>query len=402
MATQRKSPQARASALARALAQPRDVTQLHLAKKDLVELPAEVAEFEKLAFLDLAENHLTTLPDWLDRLPIRKLDLTHNPFRDVPTVVTRLTELVELRLRCHHLERLPPELGQLQKLKLLLAVSRVLGPPVEMLAELSNLRCLTLCDVALRELPRDLGRLTALEELWIEWTALRSLPDTLCSLPKLHTIMASGSLLEALPEAISDLPALETLDLSAQKHLTALPSRFGRLAKLRKLRLETSHVLDLPDSMGDLRALRTLTFGMVERQSRVDAALEKVSAIAGLEILGFTGPGGPLQVTPRVFQMPALTLLTLFQWSLTLPELTVPNTTLTRLVMRSCKLDALPASFENLQGLEQVYLESNAFRAVPEVLSKLPRLTHIHLRDNLVGKIPTWATERGIQVSILA
>lgn len=386
-----------ARAIDRALAEPRGATQLKLVNAGLTALPDRIAQLTRLRSLDLSGNALTDLPDWLGDLPLEKLYLSHNPLRTVPSVVTRLSRLVELHLRCHGLEALPPDIGRLTKLSVLVVVSHALRPPLDVVGELTALEALSLCDMGVRALPPALGRLSRLRELWIEKSALTTLPDEVCRLPVLHTLKATLACLEQLPPAFVELPSLTTLDLSFNARLAELPAGFGRLPRLEELNLGGSHLIELPESFAELPRLSKLGFHTLSPRTRADAVLDTISRTASLRRLSFLGHAGPLRVTPRVFELP-LEWLSICDWSATLPELEAEGATLRGLMLSRCGLSSLPASFDRLTGLESIALDGNAFRTVPEVLSRLPHLKTIALRGCPITDVPSWAVERGIQV----
>jgi leucine-rich repeat protein SHOC2 len=388
------------SKLERALSQPRTAKRLQLDRLGLTELPAEVASFTQLQDLDVSDNKLSSLPEWLVDLPLRRLNLSVNAFRELPDVVTRLSGLVDLRIRCcHGIERIPPSIARLQRLETLVVVHMPLQPCLEVIGELGALRRLSLCNLGIEDLPEELSRLGALTELIIEQSSFRTIPPALCRLPRLQVLKAALTRLETLPAEISELPKLKTLDLSTSK-LPALPDSFGGLRSLTELNLSQSALTELPGSFEQLSALQTLRFSALLPVVRDGSAiLDTVSRVRNLRLLTFGGQRGPLRITPEVFSLPALEHLYIGQWNTeALPDLSVEASALKSLMLTDMRLEDLPASWERLAALEKIVLERNAFEMVPDVLARLPKLRSIQIRGNRVKQVPTWAVDRGVEV----
>ncbi|KAG2436697.1 hypothetical protein HXX76_006225 [Chlamydomonas incerta] len=173
------------------------LTQLKLAHNRLGAPAAEGAEPEAVA---AAAG--PALPDWLDKFGL------------LSTVVLDHNSLTEL----------PPVLGRLPKLSILMASSNALaGCPLtpELLGGgLSRLQALVLQGNAIAELPPLVSKLTELKALVLQSNQLSVLPDQLCGCVGLRLLDLSHNALRALPSGIGALSRLKSLKL----HHNALPS----------------------------------------------------------------------------------------------------------------------------------------------------------------------------------
>ncbi|CAF0818827.1 unnamed protein product [Rotaria sp. Silwood1] len=112
-------------------------------------------------------------------------------------------------------------------------------------------------DFKLNELPRAIGRLTALHFLILDTNNLRTLPNELCQLRELLVLIVSNNSLIALPDAIGYMKQLESIHL-ANNHIRDLPASFFYLKNLTYLDLSSNKLRQLSDSIGQLTELRSL------------------------------------------------------------------------------------------------------------------------------------------------
>ena len=95
------------------------ISDVSLARRGFTSLPAEPPEGDLTAVirLDLSENKLTDLPEWLGNLTaLTELDLSGNQLTDLPEWLGNLTALTELDLSGNQLTDLPEWLGNLTAL----------------------------------------------------------------------------------------------------------------------------------------------------------------------------------------------------------------------------------------------------------------------------------------------
>jgi len=95
----------------------------------------------------------------------RTLDMKHRNLRNVPPILSRLDEIVEVSLAHNMLTTLPNSIGSMKSLQILRLQNCQLEALPETFGDLSQLRILDVSRNDLIDLPDSFGRLIALEEL---------------------------------------------------------------------------------------------------------------------------------------------------------------------------------------------------------------------------------------------
>ncbi|KAG5000005.1 hypothetical protein JHK87_021077 [Glycine soja] len=125
-----------------------DLIQIELMDNKIRELP-QSPECPKLRVLLLQGNvDLMDIPDsFFDHMPLlQQLDLSYTSIRDLPSSVSKLTQLKKFYLRgCDLFMELPPQIGQLKNLEELDLDGTLITRLPKEIRELINLRSLTLC-----------------------------------------------------------------------------------------------------------------------------------------------------------------------------------------------------------------------------------------------------------------
>jgi len=119
-----------------------------------------------------------------------------------------------------------------------------------------NLKYLSFRGLPLESLPDEIGDLTDLEELNLEFTRLVILPATIGKLKKLKILTLYYSKLIELPDEIGNLTSLEELDLG-DNQILKLPASIGKLRNLKKLVLRRNPLQNIPKEILDLEILTT-------------------------------------------------------------------------------------------------------------------------------------------------
>jgi internalin A len=210
------------------IAQLSDLKQLDLGINQLRLLPPEIGQLSNLQVLHLSFNQLIQLPREIGQLGnLRMLHLSDNQLSHLPTEIGQLSNLLDLDLDINHLSQLPAEIGQLSNLILLhLNNNRLNQLPIE-IGQLSDLRALHLINNRLSQLPIEIGQLSNLEELTLSHNVLGQLPLEIAQLNNLRLLDIRDNSLLQLP---NDLPQqLVVLDLRDSIH--SLPTRLGHLTQ---------------------------------------------------------------------------------------------------------------------------------------------------------------------------
>lgn len=200
----------------------------------------EVVSFEQLAGYTgglhiMPANELESLEGIGHLTGLTAFSCYKNNLRELPAEFGRLVNLEHLQLyKAFALERIPPEIGGLQRLKYM-----------------------RLSQTQLKEVPPEIGQLKNLEILYLDNTRITQLPEEIGQLESLLLLDLHGNALEEVPESIGDLAELRMLDLS-YTNLTAIPEQIGKLTHLRRLNLFGCDLTRLPDSLRNCGELQYL------------------------------------------------------------------------------------------------------------------------------------------------
>ncbi len=142
-------------------------------------------------------------------------------FREIYQTVYSLTILKnKLRMR--------ENIYQLYESKMIDLHERKLTEMPKEIGILSNLRELYLYGNKLTSLPKEIGDLTNLEELYLFNNALIEIPKEMGNLSNLRILRLNNNLLTSIPKELSNLSNLKTLLLDSNK-LVSLPKELTKL-----------------------------------------------------------------------------------------------------------------------------------------------------------------------------
>ncbi|MCI4381874.1 hypothetical protein PGIGA_G00256990 [Pangasianodon gigas] len=181
---------------------PHDCT-LDLSSRHLHRFPLRVCAFRDLVKLYLSNNHLNSLPPELNNLEkLQILALDFNCFVELPLVVCSLRQLNILYLGNNQLYKLPKELGQLSELKTLWLDNNRFTKFPSVVCKLSDLRTLHLSYNRFRSLPGELARLKELRCIWLSGNVLNKFPPVLLEMHCLEVIDVDRNHIQHFPPLI--------------------------------------------------------------------------------------------------------------------------------------------------------------------------------------------------------
>ncbi|XP_074357077.1 TMV resistance protein N-like [Apium graveolens] len=231
-------------------------------------LPIGLGNIESLTELNASGINVSELPDSIGRLSkLVKLILNSNDkLKTLPDTMCNLRALEFLSIdRCTSLGALPIELGNIESLTQLSAMS-----------------------LNVWKLPDSIGRLSKLVKLMLYHNVnLKSLPDTICDLRSLKVLGIGGcSSLEELPIDLGNIESLTELD-AYRVNVSKLPDSVGRLSKLVRLILKKSVKLEsLPDTVCHMRSMEILDIGGCEKLEKLPDQLWKLTRLRELYASG--------------------------------------------------------------------------------------------------------------------
>jgi leucine-rich repeat protein SHOC2 len=101
--------------------------------------------------------------------------------------------------------------------------------------------------------PAEIGRLSALRQLWLYNNRLTSLPAEIRQLTSLRELWLYNNRLTSLPAEIGQLTSLTHLSLD-RNQLTSMPAEIGQLTSLTQLYLDRNQLTSMPAAIRELRA----------------------------------------------------------------------------------------------------------------------------------------------------
>ena len=104
-------------------------------------------------------------------------------------------------------------------------------------------------DMLVGAIPPEIGDLSNLTYLDLEYNQLTTLPPEIRNLSYLNELDLKDNQLTSLPREIGNLTDLEALDLEGNQ-LTGLPPEIGNLSNLSELDLKTNQLTYLPRQIG--------------------------------------------------------------------------------------------------------------------------------------------------------
>ncbi len=194
----------------------RGITRLDLSA-GLTEVPPEILTLaDSLEILNLSNNRLTDLPDWLPELKkLRVIFCSNNPFRHFPEVLGRCPVLDMVGFKSCQIE----------------TVSAAALP--------LRLRWLILTDNRLSAVPPELGSRSRLQKLMLSGNRLTALPSELAQCQNLELLRLAANQFETFAEWLWDLPSLAWLAVAGNPctQISLSPGRPIREIPWRELTL---------------------------------------------------------------------------------------------------------------------------------------------------------------------
>ncbi|CAM6072457.1 unnamed protein product, partial [Sphagnum tenellum] len=249
----------------------------------------------ELNWLQWMHSDLSTLPLELNLPKLAVLDLSSN--MELKQILPNEIEITFKDLRtlilsnCKALKELPKDIGKLLKLnELNLTLCSNLKALPDSISQLKELRHLNLSSCTdLRYLPDSIMHLSQLKTLQLaECHKLEKLSVEFRKFQSLLEFDLSGcSQLECLPDSIVHLSQLKTFRLAKCHKLEKLPVEFGKLQRLVELDLSYCSQLGcLPDSIKDLSQLKTFLLNGCKKLEKLPAKFEKLQCLVEFDLSG--------------------------------------------------------------------------------------------------------------------
>eukprot|EP01116_Phalansterium_solitarium_P024036 TRINITY_DN8681_c0_g1_i2.p1 TRINITY_DN8681_c0_g1~~TRINITY_DN8681_c0_g1_i2.p1 ORF type:complete len:660 (+),score=227.83 TRINITY_DN8681_c0_g1_i2:158-2137(+) len=198
---------------------------LSLAENKIETLPEEFEKLTGLTMLDLSNNSLLELPTGIGRMAgMRKVDLNFNQLRQLPEEVSRLSALEAFTARFNKLMRFP--LFMAESLVYLDLWSNMLSTVPPEIGRLRSLRVLVLCCNEITTVSKEISHCVNLKKIDLGFNLLPDIPDELAHIKTLEEVVLTDN---PLPESF--LPHLKSaVDTCAYLRVRAGldPTKFER------------------------------------------------------------------------------------------------------------------------------------------------------------------------------
>lgn len=403
----------------------RALQKLGLRGNELSSIPEQMVNLSGLVLLNLSYNKFKTFPEALGKLEqLRHLNLFSNGFDSLNAAIGGLKNLEVLNLNANrNLQKLPPEIGELSKLKSLDLESTFLHKLPREIGNLSALENLNIGSTEIRNLPPEIGKLQNLKRLNAPFCGLQAIPKELGQLKNLRELLLRINQIKVIPPELGQLSNLEKLDFFNNK-ISTIPPELGKLSNLRSLLLSWNLLTNLPAELGQLKKLKeielyhndlssislkfsdfpelhVLMLGANSKLNRDQLFTDLAKSPMGIALRAsfqVAPDKGLLQVTldsisdipASIGKMKNLHYLNLPKFDIkTLPPEIGLLSNLKVLNLSNNKIERLPVSIGNLQSLEELELGNNRLSTLPTELGKLSKLNTLVVYLNQLTKLPT-------------
>ncbi|MDV3347677.1 COR domain-containing protein [Leptothoe sp. LEGE 181152] len=189
--------------------------------------------------------------------------------------------------------------------------------------------------------------------------------------------------LTSVPKELYQLNQLIQLDLS-QNQLTSVPQELGQLNNLTYLSLSQNQLTSIPKELGQLNNLTNLDLF----RNQLTSIPKELSQLNNLEFLNL-GKNQLISIPKRLYKLNNLIQVVLDDNQLTsIPRELGQLNNLTDLYLFGNQLTSIPKELGQLNSLTELHLDENQLTSIPKELSQLNNLTLLSLSENQLTSIP--------------
>jgi len=234
-----------------------EVVQTLLAYNNLLtDLPQNVSSFHSLRHINISNNRLKFLPEFLTSLPLNTLIAKNNLLTNecLPkSFKPWASSLKKLNLGGNQLHHFPMQAMEVIGLRYLYLGSNLIDELPRNINHMQGLAVLCLGGNRLTDVPEGVGKLEDLEVLVVSDNQLESLPPSIARLKKLKTLQLHKNRLRALPTEILSLKCLTELSLRDNPLVLKFVNDMTlNPASLLEISARTIKLLDIPFQPEDL------------------------------------------------------------------------------------------------------------------------------------------------------
>lgn len=264
--------------------------------------------------------------------------LSTSDLAELIPLMANISDLRKLSLSNNRLTAIPDELCKLINIQELYLARNLIENLPGQFTELKNLRVLNLSANLLTTIPEEICELVNLEKLTIKGSAVKNIPENICRLTRLRELNLSNNFLESLPQEISQLSSLQILDL-AGNYLTDLPKDFEKLINLEVLILTYNRLTSFIQKLTDLSNLTQLNLNGLSETTIIFGSLHN-------EYYEYL----------KKYRPPSL--------------------------LQGNGISSIPTEIRNLKNLTELALRANQLEDLPISVTNLEKLQYLDLREN--------------------
>jgi Leucine-rich repeat (LRR) protein len=321
----------------------------------------------------------------------RTLDLRHRSLRNVPTLLSRLDEIVEVQLAHNLLTTLPGSIGSMKNLQILRLQNCQLEELPETFGDLSKLRILDVSRNELLGLPESFGRLIALEEFYGTKNEIKRLSENFAhGLYSLRSLNLDSNRLADLPSCFTQLKALTYCDLS-DNMIKELPPAIGRMDELQTLLVNKNMIpwRGIPMGPQGLPKLKMLK-GLYFMDNKIEQCPWEFGLCTSLQNLAISRNRYLTVLPDELGDLPRIRSLACNDCKLaSIPKMLYTKTTMLRdLDLSTNSITSLPDTVGKLLSLESLYLSRNRLSGLPPTIGALSNLKELCIEENSIKTLP--------------
>ena len=148
--------------------------------------------------------------------------------------------------------------------------------------DLLDLEKLNISNMGIKELPKEIGKLSSLEELFMNENSIKEFPKELYQLKNLTILSFVKNEISFISQEISNIKGLLAF-AACNNNITELPMSFYKLNKLKILCLHGTRITMVPDEIGNLSSLKSLTLSNNDIKV-LPQSISKLDKLDSLEI----------------------------------------------------------------------------------------------------------------------
>ncbi len=231
-----------------------NLRKLYLAKNMIKSIPENIVGLEQLEWLDLSNNEIRTIPVNIIGLNnLQRLGLRNNAIKDIPVKITGLEKLQSLYLDNNQIQEIPSHITGLNNLRgLSLPKNKIKNIPGNSVG-LEQLEWLDLSSNQIQEIPGHIAGLSNLKHLDLDKNMIQRLPKKIEGLPNLQFLYLNNNQIKVL-SGIVGLDKLKVLTLNSNK-IDTIPENILSLPNLERIVLKNNPVNDDPKQQSILDIL---------------------------------------------------------------------------------------------------------------------------------------------------